>query len=287
MITGCMMVWRIWGNDDDRKFLVFTEEGHAMFCFAGVRLRNFGYTLIWCSGVQTNSGRSWVPHSEYHLGKHHWTEPYNGTYCILVPESRIADSTGPQYNQLANMFDPDLFALRYLLLLSSGFFPKLENQYSTVIIYVTVVHHELFVSDITIEHIHQNRLLFFQSIPWIDLGTINRSDTSLASQRFWLELSPNKFVDIGWVLMVQRWYWNSPRKIWGLHFGNILWKHFLCLRFCLAAALVPNPITTRKLKELSPKNILITSYWQKYCFRTSHETPWSTCTVFRSSYDES
>ena len=66
----------------------------------------------------------------------------------------------------------------------------------TVIIYVTVVHHELFVSDITIEHIHQNRLLFFQSIPRIDLGNINRSDTSLASQRFWLELSPNKLVDI-------------------------------------------------------------------------------------------
>jgi len=47
------------GEDDDRKFVVFTEEGHAMFCFAGVRLRNFGKkTLIWCSGVQTISGRS-------------------------------------------------------------------------------------------------------------------------------------------------------------------------------------------------------------------------------------
>lgn len=60
-----------------QKMCVFTEEGHAMFCFAGVRPRNFGYTLIWCSGVQTISGR-WVPHSEYHL-VHHWTEPYNGT----------------------------------------------------------------------------------------------------------------------------------------------------------------------------------------------------------------
>lgn len=88
MITGCMMVCRIWGKDDDRKFVVFTEEGHATFCFAGVRLRNFGKkTLIWCSGVQTISGRSWVPHSEYHL-VHHWTEPYNGTREKLVPESR-------------------------------------------------------------------------------------------------------------------------------------------------------------------------------------------------------
>lgn len=152
---------------------------------------------------------------------------------------------------------------------------------------MTVVHHELFVSDITIENIHQNRLLFFQSIPRIDLGNINRSDTSLASQRFWLELSRNKFVDIGWVLMVQRWYWKSPRKIGGLHFGNISMEAFSMPALLLSCCTCPKSHHNKEAKGAIPKNILITSYWQKYCFRTSYETPWSTCTVFRSSYDES
>lgn len=157
---------------------------------------------------------------------------------------------------------------------------------------MTVVHHELFVSDITIEHIHQNRLFFSEhSSNWFgkhqpvghQLGEPKILARTLSKQACWY---------FGWVLMVQRWYWKSPRKIWGLHFGNIhiLWKHFLCLRFCmllLSCCTCPKSHHNKEAQGAIPKNILITSYWQKYCFRTSYETPWSTCTVFRSSYDES
>lgn len=289
MITGCMMVCRIWGKDDDRFFCFYGRRTcHVLFC-RGEATELWEKTLIWCS----DNFRQFQVVLEYHIPSTIWENTIEPNHIMALVNTaagiQISTVDSVESDSPSHVGESKNCWLNRASVQSVG-----QNVWSwfgcsallivaviTVYMWLWFIMNYLFLTSLLNTYTRIGCFSFraFLELIW---ETSTGQTPAWRAKDFGSNSLPTSLLifDGSWWSNIDN---GSPPKGLRTTFWKYSMEAFSMPALLLSCCTCPKSHHNKEAKGAIPKNILITSYWQ----RTSHETPWSTCTVFRSSYDES